>query len=96
MLRSFLGLIEYYCQFIQGLSSIATPLTRLTRKDKCFVWTDKCESSFKTLKERLTSVPALTLPAGHDDFMVYTYASRVSLGYVLMQRDKVIVYASVS
>ena len=46
------------------------------------------------LKERLTSAPVLTIPEGHDDFVVYTDASRIGLGCVLMQRDKVIAYAS--
>ena len=45
-IRSFLGLAGYYMRFIQGFSSLAAPLTRLTRKDESFVWTDACEQSF--------------------------------------------------
>jgi len=36
----------------------------------------------------------LTLPEGTHGFVVYCDASRVGLGCVLMQNDKVIVYAS--
>ncbi|XP_022014650.1 uncharacterized mitochondrial protein AtMg00860-like [Helianthus annuus] len=37
-IRSFLGLAGYYRRFIQDVSKIATPLTKLTRKDERFVW----------------------------------------------------------
>ena len=82
--RSFLGLAGYYRRFIQGFSSIAAPLTRLTRKEEQFRWTEECEHSFRTLKERLTSAPILALPDGHEDFVVYTDASGVGLGFILM------------
>jgi len=32
-IRSFLGLAGYYKRFIEGFSTIETPLTRLTRKN---------------------------------------------------------------
>nr|GEY52845.1 hypothetical protein [Tanacetum cinerariifolium] len=38
--------------------------------------------------------PILALPEGTDDFVVYYYASNQSFGCVLMQRNKVIAYAS--
>ena len=46
------------------------------------------------MKTRLTSAPTLTLPDGVDGFVVYCDASRVGLGCVLMQKGKVIAYAS--
>ena len=58
--RSFLGLAGYYCRFIEGFSKIAGPLHCLTRKGVNFEWTDRCEESFQTLKEKLTSAPVLT------------------------------------
>ena len=59
-----------------------------------FVWSDLCENSFEKLKDRLTTALILSLPGGVDDFVVYCDASRVGLGCVLMQRGKVIAYAS--
>ena len=93
-IRSFLGLAGYYRRFVESFSSIAAPLTKLTQKKMKFVWSDLCENSFEKLKDKLTTAPVLTLPEGVDDFVVYCDASRVGLGCVLMQRGKVIAYAS--
>ncbi|XP_022038817.1 uncharacterized protein LOC110941486 [Helianthus annuus] len=93
-IRSFLGLAGYYRRFIQDFSRIALPLTRLTRKKEKFVWGKEQEEAFRILKERLSSPPVLTLPDGTEDLVVYSDASHQGLGCVLMQRGKVIAYAS--
>jgi len=46
-IRSFLGLAGYYRRFIEGFSTIALPLTKLTRKEVRFVWSKECEEAFK-------------------------------------------------
>ncbi|GJX45522.1 putative reverse transcriptase domain-containing protein [Tanacetum coccineum] len=43
---------------------------------------------------KLCEAPILALPEGNDDFIVYYDASHQGLGAVLMQREKVIAYAS--
>ena len=92
--RSFLGLASYYRRFVEGFSKIATPLTMLTRKNAKFQWSDACEDSFQTLKQRLITAPVLTIPSGSGGFIVYSDASKNGLGCVLMQNGKVIAYAS--
>jgi len=92
--RSFLGLAGYYRRFVRDFSSIAKPMTRLTEKGVPFVWNIDCEASFKTLKDKLVNAPILVLPESGKRFMVYTDASRIGLGCVLMQDGKVIAYAS--
>jgi hypothetical protein len=92
--RSFLGLAGYYRRFIQNFSSIAVPLTRLTRKKEEFKWGPEQEKAFGELKSKLSSAPVLALPSGTEDFEVYTDASRQGLGCVLMQKGKAIAYAS--
>ncbi|GJS89154.1 putative reverse transcriptase domain-containing protein [Tanacetum coccineum] len=74
--------------------AIAKPLTLLTQKNKAYVWGDKQEESFRILKEKLYNAPVLALPDGPNDFVVYCDASNQGFGCVLMQRGKVIVYAS--
>ncbi|KAH0784113.1 hypothetical protein KY290_003711 [Solanum tuberosum] len=93
-IRSFLGLAGYYRRFVEGFSSIASPLAKLTQKAVKFQWSEACEKSFQELKKRLIIAPVLTLPEGTKGFVVYCDASRVGLGCVLMQNGKVIAYAS--
>ncbi|KAJ0623757.1 putative nucleotidyltransferase, Ribonuclease H [Helianthus annuus] len=93
-IRQFLGLAGYYRRFIENFSKIAQPLTALTQKDKKFDWSDKQEEAFQLLKNKLCDAPILALPEGTYDFVVYCDASRQGLGCVLMQRQKVIAYAS--
>ncbi|GKF78215.1 putative reverse transcriptase domain-containing protein, partial [Tanacetum coccineum] len=52
------------------------------------------ELAFQLLKQKLCDAPILALPEGSDDFVVYCDASIKRLGVVLMQRMKVIAYAS--
>ncbi|GKA66617.1 putative reverse transcriptase domain-containing protein [Tanacetum coccineum] len=92
--RQFLGLAGYYRRFIEGFSKIAKPLTKLTQKNKNYIWGEEQESAFQLLKQKLCEAPILALPEGDDDFVIYCDASLQGLGVVLMQREKVIAYAS--
>ncbi|GJT32797.1 putative reverse transcriptase domain-containing protein [Tanacetum coccineum] len=87
-------LAGYYRRFIEGFSKIAKPLTKLTQKKVKFEWGDKQETTFQLLKQKLCSAPILALPEGSEDFILYCDASIKGLGVVLMQREKVIAYAS--
>ncbi|GJV56205.1 putative reverse transcriptase domain-containing protein [Tanacetum coccineum] len=89
-----LSLAGYYRIFIEGFSKIAKPMTKLTQKNVKFDWTKKAKAAFQLLKQKLCSAPILSLPEGSENFVVYCDASRKGLGVVLMQREKVIVYAS--
>ncbi|GJZ15501.1 putative reverse transcriptase domain-containing protein [Tanacetum coccineum] len=86
-IRQFLGLAGYYRRFIEGFSKIA-------QKGVKFDWGDKQEATFQLLKQKLCSAPILALPEGSEDFIAYCDASKKGLGAVLMQREKVISYAS--
>ncbi|GJU36568.1 putative reverse transcriptase domain-containing protein, partial [Tanacetum coccineum] len=93
-IRQFLGLAGYYRRFIEGFSKIAKPMTELTQKNQKFDWGEEQEEAFQLLKQKLCAAPILALPEGSDDFVVYCDASIKGLGAVLMQRMKVIAYAS--
>ena len=56
-IRSFLGLPGYYYRFIPDFSRIAKPMTELLKKGVNFIWNNKCEEAFQTLKARLTTAP---------------------------------------
>ncbi|GJW70849.1 putative reverse transcriptase domain-containing protein [Tanacetum coccineum] len=93
-IRQFLGLAGYYRRFIEGFSKIAKSMTKLTQKGIKFDWGEKEENTFQLIKHKLCSAPVLALPKGTEDFAVYCDASHKGLGDVLMQREKVIAYAS--
>ncbi|GJU09937.1 putative reverse transcriptase domain-containing protein [Tanacetum coccineum] len=89
-----LGLAGYYRRFIENFSKIAKPLTLLAQKNKTYGWIDNQGKVFCILKEKLCNAPVLALPDGPNDFVVYCDASKQGFGCVLMQRGKVIAYAS--
>ena len=83
-IRSFLGLARYYRRFIENLSRIAVPMTRLTRKEVKFEWDDRCEEAFQELKRTLTSSLILIVPDRGQGYTEYCDTSRAGLGCVLM------------
>ncbi|GKC61981.1 putative reverse transcriptase domain-containing protein [Tanacetum coccineum] len=93
-IHHFLGLAGYYWRFIEGFSKISMPMTKLTQKSVKFDWGEKEETAFQILKQKLCSALILALPEGSEKFMVYCDASYKGLGAVLMQKEKVIAYAS--
>ncbi|XP_058076442.1 uncharacterized mitochondrial protein AtMg00860-like [Magnolia sinica] len=92
--RSFLGMARYYRRFIKEFSRIVRPLTQLMKKNNQFKWDENIETAFQELKMRLTSAPVLTLLQEGETFVVYNDTSKMGLGCVLMQNNRVIAYAS--
>jgi hypothetical protein len=93
-IRSFLGLAGYYRRFIPDFSRIAKPMTELLKKGVKFLWDQKCEDAFHTLRDSLTTAPVLAQPDVSKPFDIYCDASGTGLGCVLMQDNQVIAYAS--
>ncbi|GJR35704.1 putative reverse transcriptase domain-containing protein [Tanacetum coccineum] len=67
---------------------------KIEATNKKYIWGEHKESAFQLLKQKLCEALILALPEGNDDFVVYYDASLQGLGAVLMQREKVIAYAS--
>ncbi|GJY83245.1 putative reverse transcriptase domain-containing protein [Tanacetum coccineum] len=86
-IRQFLGLLQV--KFDWGDKQEA-----VTQKGVKFDWGDKEKAAFQLIKQKLYSAPILALPEGSEDFVVYCDASHKGLGAALMQREKVIAYAS--
>ncbi|GJR10323.1 putative reverse transcriptase domain-containing protein [Tanacetum coccineum] len=76
----FLGLAGYYRRFIEGFSKIAKPLTKLTQKNKSYIWVREQELAFQALlKQKTYDAPILALPEGNDNFcrLLCALSSRV-------------------
>ena len=87
--RVFLGLAGYYRRFIPNYSSLAAPLTDLTKKT-CPTkvrWTNLCCTAFETLKNLLCDSPILKSPDFTKRFVLQTDASDRGVGAVLSQCD---------
>ena len=86
-IRSFLGSTNYFRNLIQNYATIAEPLTKLTKKNQKFIWTNEQQDSFEALKTALTNAPVLMYPDPNKEYNLYTDASDIALGAVLMQKD---------
>nr|GEY96544.1 reverse transcriptase domain-containing protein [Tanacetum cinerariifolium]GEZ05773.1 reverse transcriptase domain-containing protein [Tanacetum cinerariifolium] len=69
-------------------------MIKLTHKSVKFDCGENEEAAFQLLKQKLCSAPILALPEGSENFVVYSDVLHKGLGAVLMQRKKVIAYAS--
>jgi hypothetical protein len=78
----FLDFANFYRIFIKDYSKIAALLTHLTRKDK-FVWDEKAEEAFETLKKAFTSAPILVHVDSSKPFFLEADASDFALGSIL-------------
>lgn len=96
--KSYLGLLNYYGQFIPMLSSKLKPLYDLCKKEVPFVWSEECEKSFKESKELLVSDKILVHYDPNLPLIVTCDASSYGVGAVLSHRvnglDKPIMFAS--
>nr|GEY53368.1 hypothetical protein [Tanacetum cinerariifolium] len=81
---------------IEAIKEWASPKTptEIRQFSMKFDWGEKEEAAFQLLKQKLCSAPILALPEGSENFVVYCDASHKGLGTVLMQKEKVIAYAS--
>ena len=83
----FLGMAGYYRKFCKNFSTVATPITELLKKDRCFVWSRECQVAFDKVKRLLISSPVLVAPNFSKPFILTIDASDVGAGAVLMQED---------
>ena len=82
-IQKFLGLANYYRQFIKGFATVTRPLHNLVKKDKKWEWTEKEEKVFKELKERFTKELVLAAPDIDKKMKMEVDASDYAMGGVL-------------
>ncbi len=86
-LASFLGLITYCSDFLEGPATIAEPLRVLQQKGVAFVWSKDCQGAFKKIKERISSNLKLDLYDRNAVTFLNTDASGVGISAVLSQKQ---------
>lgn len=84
-LKSFLGLANYFRDFIHHFAQIARPLYELTSKKTAFEWTDEHANAFHNLKEAILNVPMLHHMRYDLPIVLRTDASQFGIGGVLIQ-----------
>jgi len=83
-MQKFLGLANYYHQFIKGFASIARPLHDMVKKDKKWEWTEKQEKAFEELKRRFTEELVLAAPDLDKKMQMEVDVSNYATGGVLL------------
>ena len=84
-IREFFGMVGFYRKFINRFADAARPITKLTRKDSKYVWTEECQTGFEYLRTSLTKSPILKYPDPHKRYVVFTDASDQAAAAVLTQ-----------
>lgn len=69
---------------MENYSTIASPLTKFTHYKVKFLWSDACKGSFEKMKDKLTLFLVLTLPKGYGGIVVYSDASCIGIGCILI------------
>ncbi|KAI0993735.1 hypothetical protein K3495_g14450, partial [Podosphaera aphanis] len=86
--QAFLGFANFYRRFIRGFSTLALPLTKLTRKDTAFHWNEQAETAFKALRDAFTTAPILSHFDPEKEITVETDASDYVAAGILSQYDE--------
>jgi len=86
--QKFMGLANYYRQFIQDFSRIAKPLNMLVGKDRKWEWGAEQQKAFKELKRRFTIEPVLAVPNRDQEMRVEADASDYAMGGTLSVKGK--------
>ena len=86
-LRSFLGVVGYYREFIENFTAVAKPLTDMTKKGESDVlrWNRKSEEAYEEFKRSLSQHPILRLPQFDKELILTTNASQEGIAAVLSQ-----------
>ncbi|GKT28667.1 Transposon Ty3-G Gag-Pol polyprotein, partial [Aduncisulcus paluster] len=87
--QSFVGLMNYFREFIPNYSVVMEPITRLLNKELDWTWTEEQEKAFRMVIDELQKGRILAPLKESGDLILYTDASSVGIGAVLMQRDPI-------
>jgi len=84
--QKFLGLANYYRQFVKDFSKIAKPLYEMTRKETKWSWGERQQKAFEELKEKFTTEPVLVTLDLDKEMRVEVDVSDFAMGGVLLMK----------
>ena len=86
-IKSFLGVAQQLASFSPDLAYITAPLRLLLKKDTKFLWTSEINDSFEKTKRLIASDQILKPYDPSLKAELYCDASRLALGFVLVQKS---------
>jgi hypothetical protein len=88
ILKTSIGLCNYYNIYVQNFSTITHPLYALIKKDVTWTWSEEVQEAFDTLKEKLSEFPILKRPDFNNVFILDIDWSAIGIGVILGQLDE--------
>lgn len=85
-LQSFLGLVNYYNNFVPNMHDLRAPLNKLLQTSSKWVWSNACQSSFERIKKVLLSDLLLTHYNPNLPIVVAADASEYGIGAVILHQ----------
>jgi hypothetical protein len=92
--RSLVGLVYFYREFIPERSETLAPLTELTKKGQKFLWAPAQQKAFEDIKKKLAHEILLQFLDFNEPFIIHADASKNQIGGVILQRGKPIAFYS--
>ena len=83
--KAFLGVPNYYHQFIPAFTDLMHPIQKQLKKNVKFSWTAECENTFNLAKKRLSQDPMLYHPDPGKPWIIEMDASKTALTGILLQ-----------
>ena len=84
-IQSFLGMANFFCNQIPGLSEYASKLTKLTRKNAEWVWSDKQQEALDEIKRLISQKIETSHPDGKLLFHIVAYVSNDAFTAAIFQ-----------
>lgn len=92
--RRLCGMVQYLSRYLSNLSDILSPISKLTKKDTPFSWTNECQIAFQAIKDKISTAPVLTHFDPHKTVEVEVDSSKEAIGAVLLQEGQPLEFAS--
>ena len=86
--KRFVGMAGWYRRYCPNFVTVVLPLTELLAKDVKFVWSDRCQSAFESVKHLLMNYPVLRSPDFDKQFKIQVDSCDTGIGSVLLQEDE--------